>query len=44
MNAIYAKRVGSPSPARATVGTALMSPDALVEIQMTAVRPKDAKK
>ena len=44
MNAIYAERVGTPAPARATVGTALMSPDALVEIQMTAVRPKDAKK
>ncbi|MEO1087831.1 MAG: RidA family protein, partial [Acidobacteriota bacterium] len=43
MNAIYAKRVGQPAPARATVGTALMSPEALVEIQMTAVRPKAEK-
>ncbi|MEM1183031.1 MAG: RidA family protein, partial [Acidobacteriota bacterium] len=44
MNEIYAKRVGTPAPARATVGTALMSPEALVEIQMTAVRPKAAEK
>ncbi len=36
MNAVYAQVVGSPPPARATVGAPLMSPDALVEIQMTA--------
>lgn len=41
MNKIYAEVVGTPPPARATVGTPLMSPDALVEIQMTAVRRKD---
>ena len=39
MNAVYAEVVGSPPPARATVGSSLMSPDALVEIQMTARRP-----
>ena len=38
MNAVYAEVVGSPPPARATVGSSLMSPDALVEIQMTARR------
>ena len=38
MNAVYAEVVGSPPPARATVGSVLMSPDALVEIQMTARR------
>lgn len=43
MNAIYAERVGTPAPARATVGTALMSPEALVEIQMTAVRPVEGE-
>ncbi len=36
MNAVYRQVVGSPPPARATVGAPLMSPDALVEIQMTA--------
>lgn len=36
MNAVYREVVGSPPPARATVGSPLMSPDALVEIQMTA--------
>ena len=36
MNAVYSEMVGSPPPARATVGLQLMSPDALVEIQMTA--------
>ncbi len=40
MNKIYREVVGSPPPARATVGSVLMSPDALVEIQMTARRPK----
>ena len=39
MNKIYAEVLGSVPPARATVGTALMSPDALVEIQMTAIVP-----
>ncbi len=38
MNAVYAEVVGSPAPARATVGSSLMSPEALVEIQMTARR------
>ncbi len=36
MNAVYAKTLGRPAPARATVGTVLMTPDALVEIQMHA--------
>ncbi len=40
MNEIYRQVVGSPPPARATVGSVLMSPDALVEIQMTARRPR----
>ena len=39
MNAVYAEIVGSPPPARATVGSSLMSPEALVEIQMTARKP-----
>ncbi len=38
MNAVYAEVVGSPPPARATVGSVLMSPEALVEIQMTGRR------
>ena len=38
MNEVYREMVGSPPPARATVGTQLMSPEALVEIQMTAVK------
>lgn len=38
MNEVYREIVGSPPPARATVGSPLMSPDALVEIQMTARR------
>ncbi len=38
MNAVYREVVGAPPPARATVGAPLMSPDALVEIQMTARR------
>ena len=36
MNDIYREVVPGPRPARTTVGTALMSPDALVEIQMIA--------
>lgn len=40
MNEIYRELVPGPRPARTTVGTALMSPDALVEIMMIA----DAKK
>ncbi len=36
MNAVYREVVESPPPARATVGTQLMSPEALVEIQMVA--------
>lgn len=38
MNAVYAATLPDPPPARATVGMSLMSPEALVEIQMTAVR------
>jgi len=38
MNRVYREMVGSPPPARATVGSQLMSPDALVEIQMIAHR------
>ncbi len=41
MNAVYREVMPPPPPARATVGTQLMSPDALVEIQMVASRPKD---
>ena len=36
-----AAQPASPPPARATVGSVLMSPDALVEIQMTARRSTD---
>lgn len=36
MNAVYAAVLPDPPPARATVGAPLMSPDALVEIQMVA--------
>lgn len=36
MNAIYKEVVSGLPPARATVGTQLMSPEALVEIQMVA--------
>ena len=43
MNAVYAKTLGRPAPARATVGTVLMSPDALVEIQMHARRGSETK-
>ncbi len=38
MNKVYRERMGEEPPARATVGTVLMSPDALVEIQMTALK------
>ena len=38
MNKVYAKWMPETPPARATVGTGLMSPDALVEIQMTAAK------
>jgi 2-iminobutanoate/2-iminopropanoate deaminase len=38
MNAVYAEVLPKPPPARATVGAPLMSPDALVEIMMVAVR------
>ena len=41
MNEVYAAAVGKPAPARATVGTVLMTPDALVEIQMNARRTPD---
>ncbi len=43
MNAVYAQVVGSPPPARATVGSVLMSPEALVEIQMTARRAAEPR-
>ncbi|MEM8930947.1 MAG: RidA family protein [Acidobacteriota bacterium] len=36
MNTVYRDVVGSPPPARATIGTPLMTPAAWVEIQMTA--------
>jgi 2-iminobutanoate/2-iminopropanoate deaminase len=38
MNEVYREVVGTPFPARATVGAQLMSPEALVEIVMLAVR------
>lgn len=38
MNEVYRELMPSPPPARATVGVPLMSPDALVEIQMLATR------
>ena len=38
MNEVYAEIVPSPKPSRATVGAELMSPDALVEIMMVAVK------
>ena len=43
MNAVYREVMPSPPPARATVGTQLMSPDALVEIQMVASKPPASK-
>lgn len=36
MNEVYKELIPSPRPSRTTVGTALMSPDALVEIMMIA--------
>jgi reactive intermediate/imine deaminase len=38
MNEVYREMVGSPFPARATVGSQLMAPEALVEIVMLAAR------
>ena len=38
MNEVYREVVGEPFPARATVGTQLMGPQALIEIMMTAAR------
>jgi 2-iminobutanoate/2-iminopropanoate deaminase len=38
MNEVYREIVGSPPPARATVGAQLMAPEALVEIVMLAVK------
>jgi 2-iminobutanoate/2-iminopropanoate deaminase len=38
MNEVYREMVGTPFPARATVGAQLMAPEALVEIVMLAVR------
>lgn len=40
MNEVYREVLRSPLPARATVGTQLMSPDALVEIQMVASKKR----
>lgn len=37
MNRVYQEIFGAPYPARATVGTPLASPEALVEIEVTAV-------
>lgn len=42
MNEVYRQCMPAAPPARATVGAPLMSPDALVEIEMTAVRPSPA--
>lgn len=39
MNRVYKEVLGSPPPARATVGTPLASPEALVEIEVTAYAP-----
>lgn len=36
MNRVYKEVLGTPPPARATVGTPLASPEALVEIEVTA--------
>jgi 2-iminobutanoate/2-iminopropanoate deaminase len=36
MNEVYREMVGTPFPARATVGSQLMAPEALVEIIMLA--------
>lgn len=36
MNEVYRELVPQPRPARTTVGTALMSPDTLVEVMMVA--------
>ena len=36
MNEVYRELVPSPRPSRTIIGTALMSPDALVEIMMVA--------
>ena len=38
MNEVYREMVGTPPPARATVGAQLMAPEALVEIVMLAVK------
>jgi 2-iminobutanoate/2-iminopropanoate deaminase len=38
MNEVYREILPTPPPARATVGSQLMSPDALVEIMMVATR------
>jgi 2-iminobutanoate/2-iminopropanoate deaminase len=38
MNEVYREVVGSPFPARATVGSELMAPEALVEIVMLATK------
>lgn len=39
MNRVYKEILGTPPPARATVGTPLASPEALVEIEVTAYAP-----
>jgi 2-iminobutanoate/2-iminopropanoate deaminase len=38
MNEVYREMVGTPFPARATVGSQLMAPEALVEIVMLAAK------
>ncbi len=43
MNLVYRKHLPVPPPARATVASRLMSPDAKVEIAMIAVRGKKAE-
>ena len=39
MNAEYRSFFGTEFPARATVGTGLVSPGGVVEIMVTAVKP-----
>ena len=43
MNAVYRETIDGAPPARATIGTPLMSPEAWVEIQMTATIPRDTE-
>jgi enamine deaminase RidA (YjgF/YER057c/UK114 family) len=41
MNEVYRQMMPNAPPARATVGARLMSPDALVEIMITARQPDE---